>query len=125
MIGEEHYCAKISQPEGMVIVCKSVELGKESQQIIEIIGRITLQLAELYLSFKKFKNTITIYLPSEDMTLSFYYHEQHFYVSSESLEIQLCEIIRTIVEDMELPLFRNIPQISYEKLYEDMLELQP
>lgn len=116
-IGKQHCCAEMSNVEEFIV---SKRMPENCDKIIEIIERITLQIAELSLSFKKFKNTITIYLPSGDMTLLFYYHEQHFYVSSESLEIQLCEIIRTIVEDMELPLFRNIPQISYEKLYEEL-----
>lgn len=118
MIGEEHSCAKIAQPEGIVIACKHIK-REERKQIIEIIERVTLQLAELSLSFKKFKNTITIYLPSGDMTLFFYYYE-HFYVSTPFLEMQISKIIRTIVEDMQLPLFRNMPQISNEELYEDI-----
>ena len=34
---------------------------------------------------------------------------------------QIGEIIRTILEDMHLPLFRAIPKLSEEELYEDML----
>ena len=131
MIGEEHYCAKILEKvKGEIIASKKIEPGEERSQIVSIIIRITAQLAELSLSFKKFQNTRVIYLEKGDMTLSFYYHEQHFYVvqtitlktATFLLETtQIGEIIRTILEDMHLPLFRAIPKLSEEELYEDML----
>jgi len=138
MIGEEHYCAEILENdnwferEQMVIVCKSINPDEERSQIVSIIIRITAQLAELSLSFKKFQNTRVIYLDKESVTFSFYYYNQHFYVVQSSLSLktmanflleitQIGEIIRTILEDMHLPLFRAIPKLSDEELYEDML----
>jgi len=123
MIGEEHYCAEILEKvKGQVIASKKIEPGEERSQIVSIIIRITAQLAELSLSFKKFQNTRVIYLEKEDMTLSFYYYEQNFYVitSFTCLEIiQISKVIRDIIHDMEMPLYRCIPKISEEILYQD------
>ena len=118
-IGKQHCCAEMSNVDEFIV---SKRMPENCDKIIEMIERITLQLAELLLSFKKFKNTITIYLARGDMTLLFYYYDEHFYVSSNILPktIQIINIIRIIVEDTELPLFRNIPKISDEKLYGEL-----
>jgi len=120
MIGEEHSCAKINDwNEREQIVIASKKMDKEPRQIVSIINRITEQLAELSLSFKKFQNTRVIYLEKGDMTLSFYYHEQHFYAITffTCLEIiQISKVIRDIIHDTEMPLYRCIPKISEEIL---------
>jgi hypothetical protein len=77
-IGKEHCCAEMSKVDEFIV---SKEISED--KIIEMIDRITLQLAELSLSFKKFKNTITIF--PLDMTLLFYYYNGVFYVSSDIL----------------------------------------
>ena len=93
MIGEEHYCAEILEKvKGQVIASKKIEPGEERSQIVSIIIRITAQLAELSLSFKKFQNTRVIYLEKEDMTLSFYYYEQNFYVITSFTCLEIIQI---------------------------------
>lgn len=137
MIGKEHSCAEILENddwferEQMVIASKKMD--KEPRQIVSVINRITEQLAELSFSFKKFRNTRVVYLNNGRVTFSFYYYNQHFYVVQSSLSLktmakfllkitQIGEIIRTILQDMYRPLFKAIPEISDEELYEDMCE---
>lgn len=115
-IGKEHCCAEITPANGFV----RKKMPEDCEKIIEIIDRITLQLAELSFSFKNVKNSRIVYHP-KNMTLLFYYHDEHFHVSSPEAffpdTIQITNIIRTIVDDTEMPLFRSIPVISNEKIY--------
>jgi hypothetical protein len=117
-IGKEHSCAEMKNVNGFV----RKRIPEDYEKIIEIIDRITLQLAELSFSFKNVKNTRVIYRP-KDMTLLFYYYDEHFHVSSPEAffpdTIQITNIIRTIVDNTEMPLFRSIPLISNEKIYEE------
>jgi len=122
-IGEEHYCAQIVKETDFqnVIVCK--EIDGEKGTIIGLIVRITAQLAELSLSFKKFKNTRVVYVGDKSITFSFYFHDNKFYIiqTMEPLfleAMQIGKIIRTIVEDIRIPLFKNIPkEVTMEEMF--------
>ena len=110
-IGKEHCCAEIAPVNGFV----RKKMPEDCEKIIEIIDRITLQLAELSFSFKNVKNSRIVYKPI-DMTLLFYYHDGHFHVSSPEAflpkTIQITNIIRAIVDDTEMPLYKFLPTIS-------------
>lgn len=129
-IGEEHYCAQISDDfqKDAVIACK--EIDPDRSKIVGLIVRITAQLAELSLSFKKFKNTRDIYLGDKTMTISFYYddkfyvqsHISHFPASFILKATQIGKVIQTIIDDLSCPLFRYMPKpITHEELYENIL----
>lgn len=111
MIGVKNDCAELLEPSENILARKTIC----ERKVFSIITRITAQLAELSLSFNSFRNTRTIYLSSGDMKLSFYYFNDFYVVSKIPFfleTIQIGRIIRTIVEDTEMPLFRSIPKID-------------
>jgi hypothetical protein len=125
-IGEEHYCAeRVDKIDGDIIFSKQIA----EENIVSMIIRITAQLAGLSLSFKKYKNTRVIYLDDHTMTLSFYFHDQFYVVQTLSSSqatfilktLQIGEFIRSILDDMQRPLFNYIPNITDEKICENIL----
>jgi GDP-D-mannose dehydratase len=104
-IGKEHCCAEITKVDHFFA---SKKIPEDCDKIIELIDRITLQLAELYFSFKNVKNTRVIYLP-KNMTLLFHYYDGYFYVSSPEAflpeTIQITNIIRSIKQNTPLEIY--------------------